>query len=483
MGRITPTTGDYSRTCDCKTGYERDNQKVCKPVNLCDKNTDGKPNNKCGATNDCAYTGPGAYKCTCKSGYSGTETANDKATCAEINACDTNNGGCGKRNGGAGAISSTCTKTGPDTRTCACKTGYTSSFGGEKCVEIDMCSDSKTHNCKNSNGAQQADHCSKTGPGIFKCTCPAAFKQDAAKTGCVAVEKCGTSNGGCHVQATCATNSQTAKVTCECNTGYSGNGASCSAPVPKLVAVDSVKDMKWNGYITNSNVAKAEAECIKRGALGVFESSGNPNGGQFHFLYPGTYSYPSTHPGLRSGPYVLRATAPTGNGDCTYTVGISKSDVGSNEAMSVKFQDEKGETFSFDGCSPTNFDGSASTCIAYYGIKAGGRKLVNSKGKHVGDGNCCNGVQNKVVRTVAKCSASGGVAKWTKTIDKKLCNTKNACGVGTCTVDECGPLCDKDPNCVAIAMNPPYNNMCRTCTASQLANPSSQGQWSIWQKK
>merc|ERR1711865_362508 len=242
MGRITPTTGDYSRTCDCKTGYERDNQKVCKPVNLCDKNTDGKPNNKCGAKNDCAYTGPGAYKCTCKSGYSGTETANDKATCAEINACDTNNGGCGKRNGGAGATSSTCTKTGPATRTCACKTGYTSSFEGEKCVEIDMCrpwSQCKNadacSNCKNSNGVRKSDHCSKTGPGTFKCICPADFKQDAANTGCVAVDKCATSNGGCHAQATCATNSKTAKVTCVCKTGYNGNGASCSLKKYKIV--------------------------------------------------------------------------------------------------------------------------------------------------------------------------------------------------------------------------------------------------------
>jgi hypothetical protein len=105
---------------------------------------------------------PGSRTCACAAGFTG-----DGFTCADVNECLTNNGGCAATTSGG-----VCTNT-PGSRTCACATGW-------------------------------------TGNGLT----------------CADVNECATNNGGCSTNATC-TNTPGSR-TCACNAGYAGNGVTCT---------------------------------------------------------------------------------------------------------------------------------------------------------------------------------------------------------------------------------------------------------------
>jgi hypothetical protein len=69
----------------------------------------------CDANATCTPTGAQTNTYACKTGYAG-----DGKTCAPTDQCSvTNKGGCD--------ANATCTSTGPGTNTCACKTGYAGS--------------------------------------------------------------------------------------------------------------------------------------------------------------------------------------------------------------------------------------------------------------------------------------------------------------------------------------------------------------------
>ena len=108
--------GPFRQTCVCNTGYQGDGFS-CTAINACLTNNGG-----CGPNATCTNTGPGTRTCTCNTGYS-----SGRIPCTAINACLTNNGGC--------SAHATCTNTGPDTRTCACNSGY--SGDGFTCMPND----------------------------------------------------------------------------------------------------------------------------------------------------------------------------------------------------------------------------------------------------------------------------------------------------------------------------------------------------------
>ncbi len=114
----------------------------------------------CSKLASCANT-PGAFVCSCNPGYEG-----DGKTCADIDECKTNNGGCN--------VNATCTNKVGAPVVCACKPGYAGD--GKTCTDIDEC-----------------------------------------KVG----------NGGCNINATC-TNKVGAPVVCACKPGYAGDGKTCS---------------------------------------------------------------------------------------------------------------------------------------------------------------------------------------------------------------------------------------------------------------
>jgi hypothetical protein len=79
--------------------------------------------NPCSSNGICSKTGPGTYSCKCKTGYEG-----DGVACTPIDACKKNNPCSGY---------AACTSTGPGTYQCTCNTGYQGN--GITCTEIDNC--------------------------------------------------------------------------------------------------------------------------------------------------------------------------------------------------------------------------------------------------------------------------------------------------------------------------------------------------------
>ena len=73
--------------------------------------------------------------------------------------------------------------------------------------------------------------------------------------------------------------------------------------------------------------------------------------------------------------------------------------------------------------------------------------------------------------------------------DNYLCGAEpNECYIGrtghsTCDYATCTAMCDAagPVNCVALAMNYPFDNICRLCTQSELNARTSNSQWQIWQ--
>merc|ERR1711968_355114 len=102
--------------------------------------------------------------------------------CKEINACETDNGGC--------ADSALCTKTGPGRKSCACNYGYEGD--GQSCTARNMCG-FKHGNC--------STHAScKSGPSVQKAANVSSGVGEIIPAG---------------------------EVRCSCNMGYEGDGVTC----------------------------------------------------------------------------------------------------------------------------------------------------------------------------------------------------------------------------------------------------------------
>jgi hypothetical protein len=213
----------------CYSGYVFDGD-ACAEIDNCQTDNGG-----CDANATCTKTGPATNSCACHAGYTGNGT-----TCAAIDNCQTDNGGCD--------TNAACTMTGPGTNSCACHAGYGGS--GATCAAID--------NCQTNNGSCDANAaCAMTGPGTNSCACHAGYS--GSGTTCAAIDNCQTNNGGCDANATCTTTGPGTN-SCACHAGYSGNGTTCTAAAQRSLQLS----FSGNGGV---NVSPAGATCSS-GACG-----------------------------------------------------------------------------------------------------------------------------------------------------------------------------------------------------------------------
>jgi uncharacterized protein (TIGR03382 family) len=138
--------------------------------------------------------------CTVESGYTCGGTP---SSCADIDECATDNGGCAQ----------TCTNS-AGSYTCGCTPGYALAGDGVSCVDVDE--------CVTANGGC-AQTCTNS-VGSYTCTCAAGYTLAADGHGCADVDECDTGNGGCVQVCTNTAGS----FTCSCAAGYIGDGTTCT---------------------------------------------------------------------------------------------------------------------------------------------------------------------------------------------------------------------------------------------------------------
>jgi len=156
----------------------------------------------------------GSYACGCSAGY---VLAADGVSCSDVDECATDNGGCAQ----------TCTNS-VGSYACSCGAGFTLATDGHGCADIDECG-------AGNGGCAQV--CTNTA-GSFTCSCRAGFSGDGAT--CTDIDECATGNGGCSNICTnsdggfacsCAPDQGLASdgATCvACGPGYQGNGSTCA---------------------------------------------------------------------------------------------------------------------------------------------------------------------------------------------------------------------------------------------------------------
>jgi hypothetical protein len=116
----------------------------------------------CADINECLTNNGG---CGSAAAFTCTNNVGGAPTCTDINECLTNNGGCN--------VNATCTNTSGG-RTCACKAGYAGN--GTTCNDIDECT-ANTDNC------DPLATCANT-VGSFTCTCPGGMLGNGVTCGC-----------------------------------------------------------------------------------------------------------------------------------------------------------------------------------------------------------------------------------------------------------------------------------------------------------
>lgn len=189
VGTCNNTPGAY--TCSCPSGY-RDDGTTCADINECLMAP-------CGVGGTACTNSAGSYSCTCAAGYLFMG-----GTCVDIDECASNP--CGRGD---------CSQTAPPGYTCDCQTGY--SFDGTTCVDVDECLTPEVSLCA-------ADATCNNTAGSFDCTCNTGYSGDGRL--CVDIDECTTGTDDCSDLATCT--NTTGSFTCACVVGFEGTGVVCA---------------------------------------------------------------------------------------------------------------------------------------------------------------------------------------------------------------------------------------------------------------
>jgi hypothetical protein len=236
--------GDCAAPCSVVNGTVVCEGGVCVPTcdagwngSACDNNIDecGGETSLCDANATCTDS-EGSFSCACNDGYAG-----DGTTCALAD----------------------CPANGENAPSCACMAGYggtlvwdaaAQAYTGE-CLNIDECADETLNDCDANATCADTD-------GSFGCECNAGWEDtpgdpnadppvDAPATGtsCINIDECATNADDCHGNATCTDND--GGWDCACNTGYEGDGVTCTDIAECLVDNGGCGDATYYNCINN----------------------------------------------------------------------------------------------------------------------------------------------------------------------------------------------------------------------------------------
>jgi hypothetical protein len=208
------TPGTYA--CPCDVGFHGDGRQQCMANVVC---VAGGSN--CASLATCNDVN-GIKYCVCSAGYEG-----DGETCADIDECLANNGGCDTSPNAA------CSNKVGDVPSCGCPSGYSGNGVGDTgCIDIDECAGVPSASC----GAG-ATGCTNT-PGSYSCTCGGGYS-GTGTAACADINECaGVPTAACGAGATACANTP-GGYSCTCGGGYSGTGTTACADVDECTGAPS----------------------------------------------------------------------------------------------------------------------------------------------------------------------------------------------------------------------------------------------------
>ncbi|KAG2444377.1 hypothetical protein HXX76_001133 [Chlamydomonas incerta] len=242
--QATCTNNNGNAVCTCPAAFPTttDNGATCTaaPTNPCATSNGGcwvGTGTASGSQATCTDVGGGSVACICPTNYPTTTDAGHTCTEAVMNPCLVSNGGCFAGTASLSYADAAYCQFNNGVKTCACKTGYTTTDAGVTCtpVPVDPCS-TNNGGCW-VNGIKSAT-CSSFNSGLglaVQCTCPQSYTTtDGGKT-CTAPDPCGTNNGGCWyvsstLKAECTYYDNNFSYMCVCPSGYKSvsGGKNCT---------------------------------------------------------------------------------------------------------------------------------------------------------------------------------------------------------------------------------------------------------------
>eukprot|EP01125_Pyxidicula_operculata_P016618 TRINITY_DN574_c0_g1_i3.p1 TRINITY_DN574_c0_g1~~TRINITY_DN574_c0_g1_i3.p1 ORF type:complete len:1370 (-),score=377.73 TRINITY_DN574_c0_g1_i3:136-4245(-) len=249
-GATCTYSGPGAYTCTCPSGYSGDGKVTgggCNEINRCLQTPF-----PCNANAACTKTGPGTFSCACNSGYTGDGTLTGTG-CTAINNCTLTPAPCV-----TSPTTATCTSTGPGTYTCSCPSGYsgngkTAAQGGNGCTAINYCNDPNA--CVNISTG-----CNFDGPGQFTCFCPTNYTGDGKTNGtkCTPIDPCPYQP--CAANAVC-TYTGPNQYSCSCPTGYNGDGRKASVGGTGCTEIDKCLENPCSQYAICTKTGPGTFKC------------------------------------------------------------------------------------------------------------------------------------------------------------------------------------------------------------------------------